>query len=308
MVKQTHQRSLDCIHQPVKVQLTAANGIVHNVDSLQNNNSVPLTLTYDFPDEENDCTLEERVQDCDSNRVAEMLKDAIDKYTTLHNQSSGDIVSETPSKLMETPEKAFTHDMEEMDNLMKVVMGASDAAILEESLGLMSAPLLTGAVHQCGEMIDNCSPFSCDMNINHDQFLGCPNVYMTKPVSKRDRFLFSATCEFSRGTTSLHPELSTNCASSNISLTSNDDHENYCLFTDCIPCSISEEDFFMPFPESLCATMLPYLIRSSNTFKGEYFKELNYDAKLQLLKEERDTQRDKALNSVDSILTEGKLP
>lgn len=308
IVKKTHQRSLDCIHQPVKVQLTAANRVFYTVDSLLSDNSLSPTLRYDFPEEGNDNTLEQHEQDCDSNTVTEMLKDAVDKYTTLNDHSMGGIVSETSSLFVEPPQKSLTDDIEEMNNLMRVVMDASDAAILEESLGMMSAPLLTGAVHRCGEMVDNCRVFSRDMSRNHDQFQGCPNMYMTKPVSKRDRFLFSTTCEFSRGNTSFHPELSTSGTSSNICLISNDDDENYCMFTDCVACSISEEDLFMTSPVSSCAAMVPYLIRNSNQFKGEHFRELNYDGKLQLLNNERETQRDKTLNSVDSILTEGKLP
>ena len=308
IIKNTHQRSLDCIHQPVRVKLTATNGIVYSVDSNLSGGCVSLILRYEFPEEGDDSNLDKNWQDCDNNRITKMLNEAVDEYNA-RNERNGVIALSKTSSVVSTQKISLSDDIKEMNALMSAAMDASDAAILEEGLGVLSAPLLSGAVHRCGEIVNNSDVLSCDVNSNYDQFPGCPNVYMTKPISKRDRFLYSATCEFSRGMISFHPELSTSGASSNNNCSSsNDDIGSCCMFSDGVACSISEEDLFLPSPGNLCATMVPDLIRISRQFVDEQFTELYYDSKLQLLDKEKDTQSNEALTSFDSILSEGKLP
>lgn len=304
------QRSLDCGYQHVVIKFNSTNGMTYRTDSSFSDDHISLLLNYDFPEQDFEVDVNSGAEAHTDQSTdipisaTELLKAAVDKFSDMHKQDISDPVSETCSAIKETQKKSLVDDNQEITKMMEAASNASDAALIEDGLYHMSLPSLAGALHGCGEGRENDSRvLSCD--VDGDYCMGSSDTFMTRPITRRERFLYSTACEFSRGTATFHPEIGANNTSTN-NPTSDENDTDYFFTNDLSEC-ISDEESFLPFPTNSCAEMIPSLIRELQPNQCSNFNELRFDTKSLLLKSDRDFKFKKVLQLASPILTEGTL-
>ncbi len=207
--------------------------------------------------------------------------------------------SEDIGTSLESQTRCRMKNMIEVKNLLRVAELSSDAALLEEGLGVLSVPSLAGAVQRCGEMETDFA-FDSILHKGDDFFFGGPDTFMTRPFSRREMYLYSMTSEVSRRMTPFHPEI----VRTNLSASNSDDNDMDFFFAHCITDSISEEDKFLSCPSNSCAEMVPQIVRSSHSIEGCIFQDLRQDKQSLLYQRERDCQCSNFLFLADTLLND----
>lgn len=287
-IKASSSLSLDCNYKLVTVRLSSSGGRKYTLDSPTSNTEQGLPLiVYQYEEEEKG----------DDEKNTQILAKGHDETTpeeilAKNLASRGIPTSDAPlsSKLgtqLKKKQKSHLHDnIADFYDAMK----ASDAAFISSG---MNTPQLLGAVKE----------------FNDIEQQGQSDVFMTRPTSHRERFLYTRTCGLSRGKAIFHSEISHSAASS---LPSESDLVDDFDFSFCYDSgfgsSINEEDLFVQFPVSSCYDDLRNLLQSSTNKSPHH----NLEPLLQSvhhLHSEMDKEHfvERSLVLVQSILTHDKL-
>lgn len=306
-----NHRSYQYSYPNVTLRLLEDSGISFNSESPLGNAHFSPLLCYIFPEEGDDDTNDEELLHCyDNEGINGLLNDAIVKYKnkSKYVQTEGELGNHVPSSL-KVHEGSSNNNLLEMKNLMKAAEYSSDAAVLEEKLSQFGCPSLSGTVLCCSESENN-SAFDSITNRSDDHFFGCPDTFVTRPVSRRDRYLYSATCELARGRASFDPELIQSKSAPNIDHQCfyEDDNDVDYLFMDVGSNYTSEEDQFLTSPHNLCAEMIPKVLRNSTHLENKSFSPLSNDKNELIYHQERNDRCNKMLQLVEHLLYEGSLP
>lgn len=240
------------------------------------------------------CIKENRHQGC--NDINKTMIDAGDESKFVNKQCGN---SEDIGTNLESQTQCRMKNMIEVQNLLRVAELSSDAALLEEGLGVLSIPSLAGAVQRCGEM-ETDSAFDSILHKDDDFFFGGPDTFVTRPFSRREMYLYSMTSEVSRRMAPFHPEI----IRTNLSVSNSDDNDTDFFFAHCITDSISEEDQFLSCPSNSCAEMVPQIVRSSHSIEGCIFQYISQDKQSLLYQRERDFQCSILWGLADTLLSD----
>ena len=246
-----YEESLCTRYASIKVSVKRSNGMVLASDIAigicqTDDGSIPLQtfVEYSFPDEgdfEIDHDEEEHATKDETEALA-MLQEAEDKYsikTTDSTASSNSaFVSCSP---MSTQSDYSLDQMVELSNSLESM---SDMIFFKDVCGNLALPSISGALRDSGTGLNDAVSSVCGWE-DPSLCRGASNAYLTTPTSRRDRWLLSQECNFSK-------EYKFHLDSSNTT-TEEEDNDDDAMFS----FKSNEEETYFPFPSFTQSFILP---------------------------------------------------